>query len=408
MSLHIEKLRFHAFRSYEDLVLDGLGELVIVVGPNAVGKTNLVEGVQLLTAGASFRAPKWRDLVSWDADACEISLELVDGPRCIEHALVVEQGRHAFLVNGKKKGVAAFSEVSPSVLFNPDDLQLVKMAGARRRAEVDGIGAQLSKPYGKLLDEYARCLRQRNQLFKEERVAPGVMESWTEALVGLGARLCASRWRLFTRIARKMEELYAQVAPGERLSALYLPSWHRFGADGRQRDDFSSLAEVEAVAGVGGEERVLSPSPAGENEGAQSGETSPIVENIAYRLRKLADCVRESELRRRTSLVGPHKDEIVFFIDGRNARSFASQGQQRTIVLVEKLAALAVFEDMLGEKPFLLLDDVMSELDESRRETLTALLSRTAQTFITTTNIGYFSPGLLASAQLVEIAGATA
>ena len=109
------------------------------------------------------------------------------------------------------------------------------------------------------------------------------------------------------------------------------------------------------------------------------------------------------ELRRKTSLVGPHKDEVAFFINGRNARLFASQGQQRTIVLCWKLAEVEVVRDVLGVEPLLLLDDVMSELDERHRFALTEFIDRSVQTFVTTTNLGYFSDELLERANIVHV-----
>jgi len=120
----------------------------------------------------------------------------------------------------------------------------------------------------------------------------------------------------------------------------------------------------------------------------------------------LAEAFRASgkeEGARQTTTVGPHRDDLVFMIDGREARAYGSQGQQRSVALAWKLAEVGVIEDVLKKRPVLLLDDVMSELDKPRRESLTELLSLTTQTVITTTNIQYFDPDMLARATVLEL-----
>ena len=168
------------------------------------------------------------------------------------------------------------------------------------------------------------------------------------------------------------------MVPGERLDAVYLPSWKRFDA---QRCQLGDLATLEA-------------SPA-----AALGS----VDEMQREILDFAHAFGDVELRRKTSLVGPHKDEVAFFINGRNARLFASQGQQRTVVLCWKLAEVEVVRDVLGVEPLLLLDDVMSELDERHRLALTEFIDRSVQTFVTTTNLGYFSDALLERAHIVRV-----
>ncbi len=376
MALRVEDIRLHEFRGYGEFFLDELSDFMIIKGPNAAGKTNLVEALYLLTAGDSFRAKRWGELVSWGSDACELRASFADAPRMLEHAVAIEGERHSFLVNGKKRKQSAFSESTSSVLFTPDDLQLVKASSARRRDEVDGVGKQLSKPYGKLLKDYRKSLRQRNALLKEENVPESVMRSWDESLIAIGAHLCAKRQALFFRLKAKMEEVYGGISQGEDFAAVYEPSWERFDAEGRQLDDPSSFSTGEGIADADG---------------------------ISRKLAELACRVKASEKQRRTTLFGPHKDEVVFFINGKNARLFASQGQQRSIVLAEKIAALSVMEEISGQKPFLLLDDVMSELDECRRDCLASFFSSCAQTFVTTTNLGYFNDEVLDAAHIVEL-----
>jgi DNA replication and repair protein RecF len=136
-----------------------------------------------------------------------------------------------------------------------------------------------------------------------------------------------------------------------------------------------------------------------EKDDLKDADISFLQDKMAESLISLSDI----EKRRKSSLIGPHKDEVVFFINGRNAHLFGSQGQQRTLVLLLKLAELALIHEIIGRYPILLLDDVMSELDSGRRETLTKFIQHTSQTFITTTNLGYFPESLLEKADVIEL-----
>jgi len=378
MSLHVRSVSLTDFRGYRELKLEDLGNLVIAAGANAVGKTNIVEALQLTTCGESFRKPTPAELVSWGRNSCRVHIELSDEKRLLEHEMRVVDGQREFRVNGKKKAAASLRGTCPAVLFIPDDLQMVKASSARRRDAIDALAVQLSAQYSKLKTEYAKTLKQRNLLLREEMGYGPLFESWNDSLVVNGSRLFANRFRLFGRICAHMERIYANIVEGEQFSVRYVPSWNRFDETGRQLSDVVAefeLAEVESM------------------------QLEEVQEVMAASLARLS----AMEQQRKTSLVGPHKDEIVFFINGRNARLFASQGQQRTIVLVWKLAEVELMRELLGIEPVLLLDDVMSELDAAHRDALTWFIEQSAQTFITTTNLGYFNQGLLEQAQVIEL-----
>lgn len=383
MGLSVRHIRFDGYRGYSRLELEELGSLVVLVGPNAVGKTNIIEGIQLLTAGESFRKPSWEEVVSWDADCAVIraTLEDTDAKRVVEHKMSAAGGKRSFEVNGKKKSASSLRGTCPCVLFIPDHLQLVKAASAQRRDAVDSLGVQLSKNYGVLKADYATALRQRNLLVRDGIHAGPLFESWDESLAVHGARLCVNRMRLFSRLAAHMERIYPQLVEGEELRCLYLPSWMRFEDDGRQRGDIADLRRLcttEHLIDLG-------------------------VDSVADLIAHWSGLLAAQELSRKTTLVGPHKDELAFFINGRNARLFASQGQQRTVVLAWKLAEVELVREFAGTDPVLLLDDVMSELDAARRDALTSFIEGITQAFITTTNLGYFSAELLEQAHVIEL-----
>jgi len=361
-TVRITRVEISDFRNYERLVLEPSPGLTIVVGPNAVGKTNIIEAIQMVTAVRSFRRPEMSELVRWGANAARVYLRAEEGARLLEIQLDIDgDGRRSYLVNGQAR--RKYSEVAgllPSVVFTPDDLGMVKGPAERRRASVDDLGEQLSATYGSLRRDYGRAVRHRNSLLREG-VEGDALVVWDEQVAVLGARLVIHRTRLLERIMAAAASRYAQMSDGEVLGYSY-------------EDRCGSIREhcpdAAAVAGA-----------------------------IRSEMKRRSN----EERRRAVTLVGPHRDDIVLTLDGRDARSFASQGQQRTIALAWKLAEVAVVEDVLRRKPILLLDDVMSELDAERRAALSEVVSKEIQTVVTTTNTGYFTEEMLERSLLVPI-----
>lgn len=378
MSLKIRSILLDDLRGYDRLSLEDLGDLVIIAGPNAVGKTNIIEAIQLLTAAMSFRKPSPTELVSWGRERGHATLVLEEGKRRIEHRIIICGNERTYEINGKKKTPSSIRGALPCVLFTPDDLQLIKASSSHRRDAVDSLAVQLSKNYATLKTDYQQALRQRNLLIKEGIHDGSLFESWDESLAVHGARLSLNRQRLFERLFSHMSSVYGEIVPGERLDACYLSSWERFDENARQRGDVPFISGNTTV-GV------------------------PSLEDIEHHIIDASRRLAPAELRRGTSLVGPHRDEMAFFINGRNARLFASQGQQRTIVLSMKLASVRLVNEFVGSEPVLLLDDVMSELDERHRTALTSFIKRGAQAFITTTNLAYFTDDLLSHATIVRV-----
>jgi len=337
-------------------------QLTVVVGANATGKTNIIESLQLLTSADSFRKPSWKELVRWGSGAARIELLATGDGRVLETSLLVSAaGRRTYKVNGKvRQRVSDVAGILPCVVFTPDDLRMVKDAAERRREAVDNVGDQLSPAYRAARGEYERILRHRNQILRNDILDREMLELWTSRLVESGQAFGGHRGRLFGRLSNKMSEVYETLSGGESLTASYLRSWER---DGTAVDENATEGPMEQ----------------------------------AIRQRQ-----RDEEVRK-TSLIGPHRDEIVFNINGREARSYASQGQQRTIALAWKLAEVAVIKEIGGQPPILLLDDVMSELDEARRHALARFVGEAAQTFITTTNLGYFDKDLVDRALVVRL-----
>jgi DNA replication and repair protein RecF len=362
VGLAVENLRLKDFRSYQQLEISPDPCLTVLVGPNAAGKTNVIEALQLLTAAESFRRPQWSEVVRWGREQSDISLTAAGDDRHLLTELVVSAaGRREYRINGKlRRRISEVVGVLPSVVFTPDDLRIVKDSAERRRTTLDALGVQLSPSYLRIKTDYERVLRQRNAALREPEPNEGQLGVLNEQLVSTGVRLHESRTRLFERMKQSMVAAHQGVAPDSELSLSYLSSWERNGAE---------------------------PS-------TQDSETA---------LRTQLGARRAEERARRVSLVGPHRDDILFAIDSRDARVFASQGQQRTIALSWKLAEVLVVTDVAGQPPLLLLDDVMSELDAERRHALTRFVGTAAQTVVTTTNLDYFDEELLDRGTVVRL-----
>lgn len=346
------------YRNFERFEL-GLDQgVTILIGRNAAGKTNLIEALQLLTAGQSFRKPRSCELVREGCERGHIELSLSGDGRALTTGCSFEDGKRSFLLNGKHVQAAGVRGILPSILFCPDHLDMVKRSASVRRDALDSFGVQLSGRYAKLVSSYERIVTQRNSLLKDPDCTPDLLISWDDSLVAAGTPLLMHRVSLLERIRAHLVEVYATIAPGERADAVYI----------------SSLGDL----------------PAGRDE-------------ISKRFHEVLEEGREEDLRRGVTLAGPHRDDILFTIDGRPARAYASQGQQRSIVLAWKIAEVEVTRDVLGKEPILLLDDVMSELDAERREAVVSFVEGEMQTVITTTNLGYFSERILDGAKVVQI-----
>ena len=362
MGLRVTQLKLRDFRSYEarDILLSNT--LTVLVGRNAVGKTNAVEALQMLTAGTTFRHATPIQQIREGASRARIAAVLEGDGRVVDLACTIEPGRRGFERNGKRVHAADMPETLMSVLFNPDDLSLVKRGASQRRDELDDFGCQANRGYSKVLAAYQRSIEQRNRLLKEESPDLSLLDAWDASVALGGATLALARMRLFERLAEKMRDIYQRISPGETLDLSY-------------------------VSTIG--------------EGLLDHTRDEVTDIYAARLMES----RADDLRRQTTLVGPHRDDVTFFIDGRDVRQYGSQGQQRSVVLALKMAEVVLSEEILGEQPLLLLDDVMSELDESRREAFVSFISQGIQTVITTTNLGYFPDELREQAKVVTIDG---
>jgi DNA replication and repair protein RecF len=375
MTAILTELSLYNFRNHQNFSFAGAQELILIIGANATGKTNIIEAIQLTSMLESFRNPLWREVVTTTKETGNIKAHFLQNGRSLDIGMDIKEGRRSYSLNGKPHHKGNLKGLVPAVIFVPDDLMLVKDSPEVRRKLIDDIGQQLSSTYLAILTDYQKVVKQRNNILKKQgeegassfRQAT-TLESWDENLVILGAHLFVHRIRLYKRLVEKARDLYAKLSEGEDLSSRYIPSFVKLGIE--YQDDELVAMEKERVEEL---------------------------------LRRTLESVRDEEWLRMRTLVGPHKDEIQFFIEGKDARKYASQGQQRSIALALKLAQLLVVQEISGNQPILLLDDVMSELDKKRRAALITTIKNQVQTIITATDLSCFDEALLQNAQIIEL-----
>src|SRR5918996_349552 len=331
------------FRCYEQAELEVGPGMTVLSGGNASGKTSIVEAVGWLARMSSFRGAPDVALVRTCAERAFVRAEMApaagmvgdpgDGSGRLVEAEITAAGRNRVLVN--RKPLARARDLLGTLrvtVFSPDDLRLVKGGPAERRAELDDLLVALSPRYDAARSDYDRVLRHRNAWLKtwSRNDDPATLDVWDDQLVRAGAELVRGRLKLLDRLTAPLGKAYGDVA----------------GAAA----DVAGAYEVAWAGDV-----IL--------DEARLDDVAPLLAEAVARS-------RSADLERRLTLIGPHRDDWRLSIDGVDAPPFASQGEQRSLALAVRLAGHVVISDVVGEPPVLLLDDVFSELDETRANNL--------------------------------------
>lgn len=348
--MFLKKLILSHYRNYDSFELSTSAAVNIFVGPNAQGKTNLLESIFVLALTKSHRTNQDKELIQWDADEAELYGEVDKkyGP-CKLQLHISRQGKKAKLNGLEQRKLSGFVGALNVVMFAPEDLEIVKGAPGIRRRFLDMEIGQVYPSYLYDTAQFQKVLVQRNNFLKQSGPAANpsqtaLLEVWNEQLARYGVKMMKKRQSFIEKLQGWAERIHSGITNGqERLEIAYKPS-----GDFDMREDEAILTQRFMV--------------------------------------KLSD-IRDQEFRRGTTLVGPHRDDMLFYINGKEAHVFGSQGQQRTTALSVKLAELELICEEVGEYPILLLDDVLSELDQYRQTQLIETMQSKVQTFITTTGI---------------------
>ena len=346
----IKTLGLTNFRNYNRCRVEFADGINLFLGANAQGKTNILEAVRYVSLGRSHRTRSDDELIAWQQTAAKISVEFVrrDVPNILS-VILENRKRPQIEFNTNSVKHSEIMGALNTVLFAPEDLLLVKGAPINRRRFLDSEISQSSPAYYRELLRYNHLLSQRNTLLKnirDRRATGDMLDMWEEPLAAGAAKITAARLAAAAKLSAIAGEMQSYIAGvGERMSITYVLS----GSSGDMPSDLAAWYAAELHRN------------------------------------------RDKDIRLGHTSVGPHHDDLNFTLNGVNLRSFGSQGQQRTGILALKLAELKFLHEETGEYPVLLLDDVMSELDKSRREKLLAFIrEETIQTLITATEEAYF------------------
>lgn len=392
--MYISQLSLTNYRNFSRLTLDLPAGPVLLRGDNANGKTNLLESIYFLSTTRSVHARTDQQLINW----LVLRQEMLPFARVVATVqtqaesfqlaiTIVKEGdslRKDTRLNGVKKRAMDVIGKLNTVMFLPEDIELVTGAPAIRRHYLDSTLCQINHVYCEALSRYNKVLTQRNALLKELFKRNGNTDQllyWDEQLAHDGATLVVQRHNAILELDAVARQRQRELSGGkEGLRLHYAPSFDPYQ---RPRPNYQLPLLLEELA----------PYTAAVPPVKEVRETF-----LAY-LRQ----ARSEEINRGVTLVGPHRDDFHFLVDGIDMTLYGSRGQQRTAALSTKLAEVSLMQQTTGETPVLLLDDVMSELDAERRTQVIKVVDQAGQALLTTTDWEDYSPAFRQRARLFSV-----
>ena len=364
LAIRIAHLALTNFRNYQHLDLDLPPNTAVLQGDNAQGKTNFLEAIYLLATTRSQRATAERELISWSIPSDEpVVARLVAQVQKTTASLQVELVLTAaerspetlvqkrIKINGvPRRAIDVVGQLNV-VLFSPTDIDLIGGAPSLRRRYLDITVSQFNHKYLRSLQRYNKVIQQRNHLLKliaERRAYADQLDFWDQELLEHGGYIATQRFEAVSDLNLLSQPIHHGISSGENLQVNYLPS---------------------------------------------------AVEDFSQGLKR----IRQEEIARGMSLMGPHRDDLKFIVNDSDIGVYGSRGQQRTVALSLRLAEARLLQSKTGEEPVMLLDDVLSELDATRRHRLLSSVSSYQQVLITTTDLDHFDPDFLSKATLFHV-----
>lgn len=366
--MYISHLELHNFRNYSELSVTPGPGLNILIGKNAQGKTSLLEAIYMLAVSRSWRTVKDEEVIKWDAEYAKVSAEVTrQEQNDVEISVLISRTeKKKILINTiRQTKLADLMGQVNVVLIEPLDAEIVRGDPSRRRKFMNLEISQVQPQYCHLLVNYRKVLEQRNRLLRDMQgrgTGDGVLDVWNEQLIRYGSKILERRLVFIKRITDLARGIHSQIT------------------DGAENLDIKYVSAIEF-------------------EGTESGE------NIAEKLTAKLNEKRLEEIRRGVTLVGPQRDDLIFTINNVDARVYGSQGQQRTISLSLRLAEMELMEEAAKEPPIVLLDDVMTDLDEDRRAHIFQMTLGRCQIFVTAASERVFDPDFIAAGKKFKVSG---
>ncbi|MED5050252.1 DNA replication/repair protein RecF [Anoxybacillus sp. UARK-01] len=363
--MFLTHLSLKNYRNYISQELSFTNKVNVILGENAQGKTNLMEAIYVLAMAKSHRTSNDKELIRWDEEYAKIEGKAVkkNGPSTLQ-LVISKKGKKAKISHIEQKKLSQYIGHINVVLFAPEDLHLVKGGPQVRRRFIDMEMGQISPVYMHDLSRYQKILQQRNHYLKllqtKQHHDEAVLDVLTEQLIEIAAKITLKRYEFSQLLQKWAEPIHREISRGlEKLQIQYHPS-------------------VQV---------------------SEELELSRIIEAYTEKFVK----IKEKEIQRGTTLAGPHRDDLSFDVNGRDVQTFGSQGQQRTTALSIKLAEIELIFSETGDYPILLLDDVLSELDDFRQTHLLNTIRQKVQTFVTTTSIDGIKHDVIKEAAIYQV-----
>jgi len=346
----IQHLELINFRNYEKYAID-FNRVNIFIGPNGIGKTNIIEAIWLLASGRTWRTNHDDEVIQWGKDFAKITAHAARDSKNIDLELIL-QDKKTFKLNGVKKHLIEILGKLPAVVFSPETIQMIDGAPSLRRRFLDILLCQIDKKFTLCLLTYNKILKGRNKLLgdiKFKKSKEDELEFWDEKLVTLGNFVIKKRKEAIKFINESLMNVYREIS----------------GKSETLKISYKQTVEEE-------------------------------------RFDEYLIANREREIEQSATLFGPHRDDFIIYLRNKDITSFGSRGEFRSVTLALKILELRYLAEKRGERPLLLLDDIFSELDKKRRMHLAKIVEG-QQTIITTTDLDHIEKELRQKAKIVEL-----
>ena len=353
--MRLLKLELKNYRNCNSVKINFNRQKTLIIGKNAQGKTNILESIAFLSDLKTPRTNNIVDLIKFNCDDFNISAEVLKNNTEISLDFYYNRDKkREARINQVKSSTKNFKNITKTVLFSTKDLLLLRGTPQDRRDWLDRAISQIYPAYDERLSKYDKIRIQKNNLLKDDYIDETLLEIYNEQLVITGANIIFLRKKFLKEIEQIASIKHGIISDAEKFSL-----------------DYACPAEN--------------------------------IEDICNYLKKELEIRKKEEFARKQSCVGPHRDDISFNINGVDAVKFASQGQQRTLVLALKLAELEIIKTKTGFSPILLLDDVLAELDETRQNFLLKSIEKDIQTIITSVDTLLFEEEFLQDVEIFSI-----
>lgn len=357
--MYLKDINIRNFRNYDNLYLKFENGINIIYGSNGQGKTNLLESLYVLGMTKSHRSYIDNNLIKNDKESFKINGNIYLNQ--IKTKLEIsfnEKEKNLKVDNNIVKKVSDYISKMNIIIFYPDDLSLIKGSPSERRRFLNSEISQLYGEYLLVINDYNKLLKMRNDYLKQRNINSNYFNILTDYLIDKAIIIYKMRYKFVDKLNEYVEKIYENLSGLKNFKVIYKTSLKFSNYDKKY------LKET---------------------------------------LKSNFDKIYQKEIKNKVTLIGPHRDELEFLINGENIKNFGSQGQQRMAILAIKLSEISIFNNYKGTMPILLLDDVFSELDKRKKNNLLKYINNDMQTIITTTDLNNISKKIRDKSKLIEI-----